>query len=92
MIELLELSPAIHTSVTVDSQVFVLPTAQGFLAQCPADTHLRKSTLCFVDLTCSFAAGEVFSLAVVWLAWDNTAEMVGIDQATHGVFSHSWCI
>lgn len=70
-----------HSSVTVDSQVLVLPTPlHDFLTPCLADADLRKSTLCFIDLICGSVAEEVFPLSVVW-SWD------GGDWP-----SHSWCI
>lgn len=81
--------PLPHTSITVNSQVLVLPnTLQDSLPQCLAYADLKKSTLCFIDLTCGFEAGEVFALSVVWFDWDSTPEMVGSDQVTHGVFQH----
>lgn len=82
-------TPPSHTSITVNSQVLVLPnTLQNSLTQCLAYADLRKSTLCLIDLTCGFVAGEVFALSVVWFDWYSTPDMVGIDQVTHGVFQH----
>lgn len=74
-----------------NSQVLVLPnTLQDSLPQCLAYADLRKSTLCFIDLTCGFVAGEVFALSVICFDWTSTPDMVGIDQVTHGVFQHLW--